>query len=204
MTENLVNKANLEEGIRKFKSRPNWDRDFHNSLYKKLYTARQRGFNSEYLDVLLYWLWDWAALRPRTKEFLKARGMERMPHIEAEYKKILASHGNKEPDLAEAKWEELENLFSLAQEIKNIDSPVFASKMCHFILPGCYFPVDGQFTGLGQPYKSRWLKAQRAWSDCSDKGNLIELLKKEIGEGVIAEYPWATKITEMCISTCHI
>ncbi len=199
MTKILVNETNLYEGIRKFKSNPKWDRDFHNSLYKKLLAAKQRGFNAEYLDVLLYWLWDWAALRPRTKEFLKAKGMERMPHIESEYRSIVASHGDKEPDLAEVNWEELEKLFSLAKEIKGIESPVFASKMCHFILPGCYFPVDGQFTGLEQPYKSRWIQAQQAWVNCLEKNLMIDLLKKEIGEKVMSEYPWATKITELCI-----
>ena len=187
---------NLRIGIEVWKEKK-WPDDFHSSLYSDL--SRWSGIDLKFWDRVLNELARWGALRGVSKEVIRLRGIQVLPDLQREYTRILHSHNDKKPDLNDVKWQELESLFSITHSIKGANSPVFASKMCHFLLPDCFIVIDNAVIGVNEIYPVYWFRGQYAWSKCEDK----ELLKKELQNyarvSLPSIFPWSTKITELCL-----
>ena len=101
-----------------------------------------------------------------------------------------------------AEWKDVSTLFDLTQRIKGSQSPVFASKLCHFLFPSAFVVVDWTLTGCaGRPYGAFWAEAQHAWLrlSISHRRRLVEELRRAIRQPGSGRYPWATKIVELCI-----
>lgn len=195
-----VDEASLQNGISYWWANPTWNKDFHNELYRGLIAKRREGFSVEYWNLLVDELCRWRANRPMEKSVLSARGLERLRDLEGEFGKIRETYGTDRPEFESLRWEELKGMFEVAREIKGNLSPVFASKLCHLILPGGYVVIDNVFIGVEERYESYWKRCQKAWQECRDKEELKEALRAKIGRGTIEGYPWATKITELCLS----
>ena len=161
---------------------------------------RSDGFSARYWEYLVDLLASWRAIRPLTKVEIRSRGSAKLAEIEKEYWRTLSVHDNSEPDLSTAKWYELNDLFSIASSIKGVYSPVFPSKLCHFILPNFFPVIDNKFIGLNHSYETYWKNCQNAWIACNEKEKLKQLLLVEIGEPVVPTFPWSTKITEICFA----
>lgn len=68
-------------------------------------------------------------------------------------------------------------LFQLLQSIKGVSSPVFASKMGHFIRSDIFPVIDGEVIGIKQDsYKYYWLEVKSLWLDTKNKESLIPIL----------------------------
>lgn len=198
--QNFITIENLTNGIREWRTHKNWWQDFDNALYIELKEGRAKGFDADYLELLIKHLVDWKALRPRTKAFIRERGLERLPRLKKEFENIITSYPLSQTDMGNIRWESIHKLFYTAWEIKDVNSPVFASKMCHFLMPRVFMVIDNEFIGVNEPYEMYWKRCQSAWVKCEEKDKYVEILKSEIGENVILDYPWATKITELCIN----
>lgn len=131
--------------------------------------------------------------------------------MQRQYQVITGAPGNQPSmDLATAEWSMLADLYETARLIKGVQSPVFPSKLCHFILPNLYPVIDRAVIGLDSSYQAYWRYCQHQWLSCTARNDLIDRLKKVIVEGtmprqgapageVAAQYPWSTKITELCL-----
>jgi len=195
----VVTKDNLEAGIGYWHKKTTWPEDFHNQLYSQLFRLRQDGLNNEWWQEIVEHLWKWKAIRPKPKQFVYRRGLERLAQLDKECRLILTKNNGHDPDLATVGWEQLSTFFNVAVSIKSVASPVFASKLCHFIFPEAFVVVDTKAVGIRKGYKEHWAKCKTDWVRCEERQKLIEVLKRAISEPVTPGYPWATKITELCL-----
>jgi hypothetical protein len=205
MEISFVNKTNLIKGINNWNKHPRWDPHFHNDLYQTLYSFQQRGFTIEYWRFLVDELARWIAIRGTTKEDIFQRGLIKLSSLEANYRASIINHRDNNPNLYTVKWDEIKSLFHTALQIKKTSTPsiVFASKLCHFILPDTFIVVDSSFNEGAEDeweYEDYWKECQEAWINCTDREELIMILSEKIGPGVIKNFPFSTKITELCSS----
>lgn len=87
----------------------------------------------------------------------------------------------------------------MARSIKGVESPVFASKLCHFLLPNIFPVIDHAVVDVNGCYFDYWTYCSRQWQGCEEKALLIDIMKKAIGVSVFAQYPFSTKIVELCL-----
>ena len=118
----------------------NWGKDLLNEEYTAIYATRTAGITIDWWEATVGRLGKWRAYRgptpPNTKAEIRARGVERLARIAAEFGRLVDSFPT-EPTISDLSWERVAPLFELAQQIKQ--SPVFCSKMCHLFFPSFSF-----------------------------------------------------------------
>lgn len=130
---------------------------------------------------------------------MHAKGFAQLPKLRRRYEEVLAAHDGIEPDLSQAHWGNLALLLKLARELKGARSWMFASKLCHFLLPATAVVTDGKVTPIfGANYGDSWQCCQEGWLTCPNKDELIAVLQAEMRVVPAPCYPWPTKITELC------
>ena len=197
--DTILTKANLDAGIKMWRKK-DWPADFHNKLYKELKQLKSSGLDTQWWQSIVNVLWDWRAVRPLSKTFIYQRGLDYLSQLQAEYQRVLDATDKHEPDLETASWETLSGLYTLANSIKGFNSPVFGSKLCHFILPNAFPVIDNDVIGINSRiYKDYWTFCCAQWTSCSKKQELAQNLARIIGDEVAALYPWSTKLTELSI-----
>lgn len=199
-TKDILTIDNLKAGIGAWRKKPRWDQDFHNIFYENLLRYRTSGLKQGWWNRIIEDLSNWKALRPFSKEHMRRRGLDFLPDLHNEYKKILMTCGDEEPNIETITWEVLSGLFGLAADIKETIyfSPVFASKLCHFIFPNAFLVVDNEMVSISGSYSSHWYYCQAQWINCNVKNDLVRILRQEIKGEVIEHFPWSTKIVEIC------
>jgi hypothetical protein len=200
-SNNILTTQYLNAGISRWRENPKWDQDFHNSLYKDLHRIKSRGLNQDWWRKIVDHLWNWRAIRPYTKEYISQRGIACLSDFQEEYTAILDANQSAEPSLETISWEKLSGLFGIAAGIKDTMpfSPVFASKLCHFVFPGAFPVVDRAMVGISSKYVDHWHYCREQWVEGALREDLILILKNEIRGGVFVSYPWSTKIVELCV-----
>jgi hypothetical protein len=201
LTRIPLSQQNLEAGIRFWRSeKTHWPSDFHNRLYGDLARWRARGLTECWWDEIVPLLSAWKANRPRSAAFIRERGSGLLPRLNDAYEELLRSAALQPLEFAELRWQAVRDLYHLAHSIKGVVPPVFASKLCHFILPAAYPVIDGDAVGLQfDGYQPYWTACQGAWAACQERGALVEVLRRAIGTPPASEYPWGPKITELCL-----
>lgn len=200
MIKLIVNQFFLQQGIHWWQSESNWDRDFHNHFYERMYRLGSVNRSSWY--TIVDELASWSALRPVPKDEIIKNGFQAIDKIDALIRQLMHNHDLGTTDFSQVDWDEILPIFQTANAIKNSSTPMFGSKLCHFILPKL-FPVFDSFVGekVGtNDYRTYWEKSREGWKNCTEKNVLAGVLQREIGNSVFRNYPWATKITELC---CH-
>jgi hypothetical protein len=206
----VLNAKNLQKGI-KIWHKTTWPSDFHNQFYQELHRRKQSGLNTAWWSPTVDNLWRWKAIRPLPKAPILSRGLASLPRLQAEYTRIQSTLGNQVPSLSNLAWNDVCGLYQLAYQIKNANSPVFGSKLCHFLMPDAFPVMDkgiidkvkaiGINTGSYQHY---WGFCRAQWVGCTAQAHLVGMLQQEIrnaaGPNIYAHYPYAAKITELCIS----
>ena len=141
----------------------------------------------------------WKAIRPGTKDSTRERGLEHLVQLNEDYFGLSERTKGSDRDLSTATWEHLSGLFDTAVSIKGVTSPVFASKLCHFIFPNAFPVADRAAFGVAGNREGCWACWKDLWLECRARQELTEILRSVIGEPVTPGYPWATKITELCL-----
>lgn len=201
--DHVVTIANLEAGIELWwTEKTNWPRDFHNKFYQELYGLRAVGLDNVWWSAIVDHLARWRAIRPRTKKEIYDLGQEKLVDLQKEYDELSQMGSkNNSADLYNAGWHEVHPLYQIAFAIKGVNSPVFASKLCHFIIPELFPVIDQEVVGVNtKTYEIYWCFCKKEWEQCQEKANLIERLSASIGVTPIQNYPFSTKIVELCIS----
>jgi hypothetical protein len=198
-TTNFVKLENLQLGIERFQRRWPMEADFHNAFYQRLLEATYAGITTNLWANLVDTLALWKAIRPRSKADIWTRGCQRLPDLQRERTTILDRHSGHTLDLSVATWGEVEALFTVAMWIKDVASPVFASKLCHFLLSDTFPVADRAMIGIhATTYQAYWLRCQDGWVRCEQKDILKRELQQVMSTVAIANYPWSAKITELC------
>ena len=153
-------------------------------------------------------LWAWKAIRPLTKGAVLARGQSNLQHLQSEYARIQSILGNRIPSLSNLSWKDVDALYHVASKIKNVNSPVFGSKLCHFIMPDAFPVIDRNIIKKAKKvigasalsYGHYWQFCKSQWVSCAARAQLVQTMQKAIGPNIFVHYPCAAKITELCIS----
>lgn len=192
----LLSIRNLESGIDVWRSK-DWPSDFNNAFYNELEQLRVGGLGHEWWVAIVDHLWTWRAIRPWSKARIRERGLAVLDHLAAEFQRVGDSAEPSRLNFESVSWQSLSGLFRVARSIKD-DSVVFGSKLCHFVFPNLFPVIDREVIGLTD-YESYWSYCQNQWVACPRKQRLIEELAARINAEVPPEFPWGTKITELCI-----
>jgi hypothetical protein len=204
MMDNILTLININAGIEKWQER-GWPNDFHNSLYDNLRKdLHDSDLNEEWWCLVVDKLAQWNATRPLSRDRVRENGICLLERINAEYDYIVKT-SEREISLATASWTTLSRLFTVASKIKQLKhpSPVFPSKLCHFIFPDAFPVMDRLAVGIGTRYEEYWLDCSRQWKTCPTKAELIHTLRDIIEHDspgrLVNHFPWSTKITELCV-----
>lgn len=195
----------LEEGMRwRREEKPDWSKDFSSStVYEKIYRERPDQLDEEWWRSQVNRLAKWRAMRSRksgnTKDEITSRGRKLLPTLDKHYQSIKAKAGNAEPSLDNMQWRDIDPLFDVMGQIKQSSTPVFASKLSHFIFPRTFIVIDNQATGVF-PYEILWCGLPAIWQNFQDKEEAKQMLAAEIRKhtpSICANYPFETKIAEL-------
>lgn len=206
----VLNARNLKSGIEIWHKTP-WPSDFHNQLYQALDCRKQTGLNTAWWASTVNDLLRWKAIRPLPKARILSSGQASLHELQAEYTRIQSLLGNQMPSLSSLGWNEVCRIYQLAHQIKNVDSPIFGSKLCHFIMPNAFPVMDkgiivkAKAIGINtKSYRHYWGFCRAEWISCITQTHLIGILQREIqtvaGPNTYAHYPYAAKIAELCMS----
>ena len=190
----------LNQGIAYWR-RTNWPQDFHNAFYQHIAKIRADGlFNQQWWDAFLPILRQWRAHRPRSSAYLTARAQNRFDSLNNSWNQnIVPVIGQ---DIEAIEWLSIAPFVRLVAEIKNVRSPVFSSKLCHFLAPHIFPVVDN--AAMGNPfdsYETYFNAGRQEWceTDNDTKGILTDLITNEIGPNMVLNYPVKCKVIELCL-----
>lgn len=194
----IINLENLRAGLRWFSAR--WGTELLNADYYEIYDARSAGITEQRWRATVDRLSRWHAYRgrrlPNTKAAIMAAGLERLHRIAALYSNVTASSTD-EPSIANLDWERVLPLFEIASSIKP-GSPVFPSKLCHFLFPKAFTVMDHEATGVFE-YEFYWRGMKDEWRRFPEKEEAIEILTGAVESSgpLHPMYPFETKIMEL-------
>jgi hypothetical protein len=190
-----VTAENLGRGISAF--RPGWRTDFHASLYTRHETLLAAGVTDHWWATAVDDLSRWIALRPLSKVVVYRTGRKVLPRLQA----ALDSLPPRGADFGEVAWNDVALLFEAASSVKPGPSAVFPSKLCHFMRPDLFVVVDRALMGMaGGRYPSTWKACSSAWKRAHPIHGTLRQVLRDASKAVLSPtYPYATKITELCI-----
>jgi len=185
------------------KNQQSWGTAYLHDFYVDLYKSRPHVLDDNWWKRTVDMLWDWRAIRspkpPNSKADIQERGLSRLSEINTHYQKIMNA-SPAEPTLQSIDWDQIAPLYEIMSEIKGSPSPVFPSKLGHFIFPRIFIIVDNKATAVF-PYEAGWQMLQAAWNNYKDKDNAKAILIKEIevtvSSNIHPDYPFETKIPEL-------
>jgi len=105
-------------------------------------------------------------------------------------------------DITSLEWSRVSAFPALVSEIKNVASPVFTSKFCHFLAPAIFPVVDNAAMGNPFPtyeacfttFRAEWLSTDEITRQAL-VFRLAELIDAPLADG----YPIKNKIVEICL-----
>ncbi len=195
----------LSEGISYWRT-TGWPQDFHNEFYHRLQNGNPRGiFNLHWWQSFVSELSKWKALRPRSKEFVSKRAADRFEKLTQVWAEVMteAVLGS---DISAVKWSQVSLFADLVAEIKDVTSPVFTSKFCHFLAPQIFPVIDN--AAMGSPfrtYEHYYTAAQLEWTETPEETQLqlVSELPRQMADPAIEGYPFKCKIIELCLIGRH-
>jgi hypothetical protein len=193
---------NLKQGM-EWWQQGKWPEDYLNHDYYTLYQDRAGGLTEQWLLLTVDRLAKWRAFRSRKPPNTKLQIFEllkmKLPLLQTAYQRILDLSKN-EPSINTLSWRDVNDLYELMADIKN-GSPVFASKLGHFIFPKVFIVMDNLGTEV-MLYDYYWQGMVNEWNLFADKVTCMDLLKTEIQKRSTIpshkDYPYETKVMELC------
>lgn len=159
--------ADLIRGISWWLEKTGWPQDFHNAVYYELYDLKKNGLSNSWWDKTVDRLWDWRAIRPLSKTVISRRGLEVLPFIRKAYFDLW-NKSQDEPSFLDCEWQEAAQLYNILSNIKGSHSPVFPSKLGHFIFPNLFIVMDNKATGTND-YQMFWQSMKEGWNEFNEK-----------------------------------
>lgn len=179
-----------------------WSRDLHNQFYRDIASCFDGNFDDAWWDCVWGPLYKWRATRGGgTKRAMQARAQKLYPRLNEEWGRHCVPLLKSGADLESVKWDEVAPFADLVTQIKNVRSPVFTSKLCHFLLPRVFPVVDNR--AMGNPYRTYadyFAAARTEWLDTPApvQKQLRSVLGTRIGSQMNRDYPEVSKIVELC------
>lgn len=200
----IVTMANLEGGIAEFRRRWPGESDFHNRLYQELIVKREAGQLtwSRLVDELSAWGALRTSISGQNTSWYLERGEKPFRYMLVLVNQIQSAHAGHDPDITETHPEELLEMFEVAIGIKGTSRPMFASKLCHFLMPSAFPVADEKMLGIStiEGYWRYWQRCAEGWRASEKNEALKARLRHAMNTTPFERYPWAAKIGELCHS----
>ena len=210
-----INRCALDRGIEKFQSGQGRPWGFDEEFYRDLRKMRSCRFTPKWWEKIYQTnksgsLTKWRATRNAQND-VREEGRRRLCELRQAYESIPNAVKKSGIESKSCDWDIVEPLFGIAHKIKETKGKyaVFASKLCHFILPKAFPVIDHTALRVNNPnaevYREYWKLSRQQWCACDKqtKDALCEQLRKEIWRNDkasdLTDYPWATKIAELCV-----
>lgn len=197
----MINENNLRKGISIYKKRRNWPNDFHNKFYFetscKLNDYLADNSVNEFWEYIVDNLSLWKALRGK-KGFQKRELLNRLVKDNDTLRTYIKKFRNYNKSFENYKWNDFQKFFEFAKTLKGVNSPVFASKFCHFLFPHLFIVIDNALIGINYDYEKYWKSSKNNLIKCNNIQPLQKILNLEIPNRPFQHYPYATKIVELC------
>ncbi len=196
----------FDEGVR-YWGTTSWPCDFHNDFYRQMTEQNPQGkFDAPWWNSFLKELARWKATRGKgkTHRYLTARTHARFEALSQAWS--TGCEPNLGKDISVVTWNQVEVFADTVAEIKDVRSPVFTSKFCHFLLPQVFPVVDNRAMGNRlSTYRSHFEFVQNEWISTPEatRASLCARLDRLIGAGKIRTYPTTNKVAELCLIGRH-
>lgn len=189
-----------------------WPRDLHNAMYTEMDMALQQDpFSTAWWhDFVSRRVASWRAYRPVSCAEIEAWAAPLLDDIRVAYLETVIPHLHTPFD--ELTWEGIQSLPNIVAKAKRRredlsvqPSPVFRSKVSHWIAPRLYPVADNEVLGVTATYEEYWREVHRWWCDFSeqDRTIMITRLRVEIENTsrypVHPSYPFEVKIIELAL-----
>jgi hypothetical protein len=207
------NLDDLEAGIRVWNGKvvsSEWASDFHNSMYRKFDMLEElEPFTEEWwLRFIMPRVGTWKAYRPVTKEQIIEWALPHLDEMAEAYREsVLPYLDTPFENLEWSKISKLPDTVALAKRDnygRPQHSPVFRSKVAHWIMPRLYPVADQEVLGISGSYESYWGATQEAWVAIApdEREEMAERLIAQIERAsrmsMYDRYPAEVKIVELC------
>jgi hypothetical protein len=196
-----LNLNEFDQGVSYWRRRKDWPPDFHDNDYSTLETQNPHGhFDEAWWGTTLKRLKDWIALRPKSDEYITQRVRERFDSLGQTWIASVEPHLGQ--DIETVGWDQMSPFPSLVAEIKNVGSPVFTSKFCHFLAPRIFPVTDNEAMGLPRfSYQAHYELVQAEWAAADDalRDRLKTRMVTEVGTHPSEAFPTVNKIVELCL-----
>lgn len=187
-----------------------WPRDFHNAMYviDDMRRCEEPFSQRWWIDFVMPRVGTWRAYRPATKADIERWAFECLSEMKASYETCVAPFVDTPFD--QLRWEDVAAFTEVVARAKrNVyggvqASPVFRSKVCHWIAPRLFPVADQEVLGINSPYEIYWKEVQKAWAaiPLEIRETMIARLSEEIRRNsrhaVADNYPFEVKIVELC------
>ena len=198
----------VEAGLAYWRS-AGWNPDLHNDFYAN-HAAWLLPVDGQFDDQWWERIWPvlqaWSAnRRGGTRAAMTARARSQYRGLRSAW-----SHGvapRLSSDIATVDWADVADFTAHAKAIKGVASPVFTSKLCHFLAPRIFPVVDNQ--AMGNPfrtYEGYFCAARALWlgTDDSTRSALCDGIARQVGPDLSPAFPMACKLVELhCIGLRH-
>lgn len=194
----------LQNGITYWQG-TSWPQDFHNQFYQDLPQVQNNFvFNNEWWNQFIPILRSWLATRPLSSVYLTTRVQDRFQNLNDLWANNIAQILG--ADIQDLEWVEIEAFAHCVAEIKNVSSPVFTSKFCHFLAPRIFPVIDNKAMGNRfETYKEYYNAGRDEWlqTNPETRKSLVDLLHRHIDGPLFGGYPTKCKIIELCFIGRH-
>ena len=187
-----------------------WPRDFHNEMYvtQDMRLSPQPFTQRWWSQFIMPRVGTWRAYRPATKADIEMWASTELEDMALAYQRCVVPY-LKTP-FEEIQWELVKEFTEVVARAKRNSaggvqvSPVFRSKVCHWIAPRLFPVADQEVLGISDPYEQYWKQVQREWVaiPLALRTQLIKRLTDEIRRtsryDLADNYPFEVKVIELC------
>jgi hypothetical protein len=207
--------SNLEDGItmwRKKTATAEWPADFHNAMYTEMdMTEQSVPFTATWWrEFISPRVASWRAYRPVSCAEIDAWAKPLLDDMRVAYLEDVVPHLN--TPFEELTWEKIQTLPNVVARAKRRredlsvqTSPVFRSKVSHWIAPRLYPVSDNELLGITASYEEYWKGVHRLWCAISEaeRTRKVAILHAEIEHvsryPVLPNYPFEVKVVELAL-----
>lgn len=214
----------VREGLRVWErkaSTSNWPLDLHNSMYTDFDMSKEsKPFTPEWFDRFLApRIVSWRAYRGSSMAVIRRLAIALLPELKRLYTDSIIPLLT--VPFADLTWEQVKEFCDVIAKAKTNnrgktqESPVFRSKVAHWIAPRLFPVSDQEVIGVSGTYEDYWNYVHESWIEipATEQAEMIEVLKEFISKhsnlAISAQYPFEVKIIELAIigrrnKTVHI
>lgn len=201
-----IDMSTLSAGVAWWRTRTNWPADFHNRDYRVMAAENPNGrFDAVWWANVQPRLTRWNAFRPVPRSLVAANVEARADALAQAWKICCEPYRDADIAAPEVTWEAVRAFPDVAATLKPTRSPVFPSKLCHFLLPKVFPVVDGlALGGHSSTYERYFNEVKGSWelTDPATRKILIAemtRLVEQLDRPLEPTFPLVNKIVELAL-----